>query len=138
MSDYARLILIGFMSLFFFGGLAIIIVPFIILKKKKAKFDCVSAKCIRIDTKRDYNSDGNVSITFLPVWEYWYQGETKIAKMNYSASYLKIPVGMEKEIYVNPDNPSDILVVFAKDYIFTTVFGACWSIFSLIITIIGF
>lgn len=124
----ARLIILGFSLLTTAFGLAIVVLPLRKLYKAKKTYDLVSATCIRVEAQSVRTEEGSSSICYRPIWEYTYAGTLWTSHTNSSASYLNIPVGTVKDIYVCPDEPEKIVVPFTRDTLSLALFGSVWLI----------
>ena len=113
-----------------FGGifvLAGIITGISESRKKKRCVDPVMA--IVIDNKKHHksSSNGHRTVTYKPVFQYYYNGMTMTETSNTSSNPPKFRVGDETELLVNPNNPREFIAV--KD---NTA-----SVLSVILTLVG-
>ncbi len=111
---FCFLVIVGSMTLF---------CPFIKLIVQKRKYQKVKAVCVGMNTSQKTDNEGFETTMYQPVWEYYYDSQKYTSSMASRASFMNIPVGTEKIIYVNPENPLDISAAFIRSFVFTTIFG---------------
>lgn len=117
-------------------GLWVAISP--ILKRMRVKSDWteVDATCVRVESVSRRSTNESASPTYRPVWEFMYYEIPMTSSEKSSASYLNIPIGTQMKIYVNPQNPEEILAPFKRDLAFTTVFGLLWAVVGVFLMIV--
>jgi|GEM_PF-3631847 len=109
-----------FLSVFFFIGLGLILVPYI-NKRRKIK-RCTDKSIARvIDLKRRRGSKGGS--LYCPVYEYLYNGE--MMRTNYSVyrNYAVPKLGEEFEILINPQDPTDTYIYSGDQMVGNIILG---------------
>ncbi len=100
----------------------LIFLPFIGLFNAKRKFIKVNAICVKVNVSVSRRRRRK-STCYNPVWKYSYDSQEYRTAMNTGSSLYNIPIGAERNIYVNPENPSDIFVPFVRSFVTTTIVG---------------
>ncbi len=103
-------------------GLIVLFIPFIRFYTVKKTFQKVNSICVKVNVTEDYSGEIK-STSYQPVLKYSYDSQEYKTPMDTGSSYLNIPVGTQKMIYVNPENQVDIFVPFIRLFVFTTIFG---------------
>lgn len=113
-----------FFTAFLLVGLLVLVSTIVKPIIAKIKYEKVNGVCVRVDTHIGRSNRGRRTTTFKPVWQYDYTCEQYESSMSGSSSFMNVPVGEERTIYVNPDNPMKIYVFFIGDIIFSTIIGS--------------
>lgn len=107
-----------------FGG---IIVIREVLKRKKCN---VITSGTVIDIVRDVSrdSDGGVSTTLHPIFEYNASGNTYIKKSSFGSTSCKYHIGQEVEIFYNSEKPDEYYVKGSFGSMFLGIAFVIWGV----------
>ena len=132
------ILLIAFIPIF--GGLAMIIIPYI--NNKKLKKDCtyrITAKIIEYETIRDERS-----VSYCPIYEFYYKNKAyKVTKNQFSNVGKFKKIGSNVELIINPNEPEQFIdnsdfskVSFYMGIIF--IVGGFFVLYTLIQKILNY
>lgn len=92
-----------FLSLFVIIGAAMVIITFFSSKRKHEVCTyCITGTCVELKSQYD---DGYR--TYCPVYEVYFRGEMVQISNNFYSNMHRVEVGETREIYINPENPSE-------------------------------
>lgn len=130
--NFQKLLPVLFASLFVIIGVGLIV--FTLLRSKSKSERCsVKVTAVVKDMLKNYSHrDGHSSITYCPVYEFYYSGEYLEGCTNEYRNFDLPQVGQEVEIYVNPDEPKEIFIPSKKSLGFSVVIGAIFAIMGII------
>lgn len=117
-----------FSLLFFFLGLGIIITHLVnnILKKKRCTH-IVNATVIGLKPHRDSNDD---TTTYSPIYQFWFNGNEYTVTTSSSRNFALPKIGSQKDIYINPQSPTDFYSPAISDTLLILLFGFLVIYFS--------
>ncbi len=130
------LLIIGgflFVLLLCAGGVVAILYPFLRFRYVRKHYVELSAVCVNVEESQSYDSDADRYTTiYKPIWSYTYNGIQYTSTLGASASFLNMPVGTEKTIYICPEKPEKIYVPYQKLTLFLVIFGAAFVFAGMI------
>ena len=92
-------------------GICLLVIPPILRNKKKNRCTTeVTLRCIDLNKRTSYNSDDHSlkTVTYAPVWEYDYNGETYTYAENIYSNMDVPQIGTERQGFIDPQNPSEL------------------------------
>lgn len=114
-------------------GLCLLIIPPARRKKKQSRCTmAVTLHCVDLIKKIQYDSDNHQhkTVTYAPVWEYWYNGRSYVYAENVYTNVDVPEIGSEREGFIDPDKPSEL---FRPD----PAAAAILMFMAIIITFVG-
>ena len=91
------------LSVFLIVGVSMIVITYVGSKRRHERCNyCIPATCV--DLKSQYDEGTR---TYCPVYEVYFRGETLLLSNHLFSNVNRIKVGETREIYLNPEKPTD-------------------------------
>lgn len=103
-------------------------------QKKKRCIDPVMAVVIENKRRSKRGSNGHRTVSYAPVFQYYYNGMTMTETSSTSSNPPKFRVGEEAELLINPNKPSEFIAVKDNTAAFISVL---FALIGIVITIAG-
>jgi hypothetical protein len=119
-------------------GIIFLIIGIVMIEnRKKKEIRCTLktyGKVKDIVRRQSYDSDGNYSHSWNPVFEYKIGELTFIKESNYGSSQSKYAIGQDVEVYYNPEDYNDYYIT---DEMLPVTIGTIFTVVGIVAIIIS-